>query len=241
MKRLALIAALMLTACEGSDGYRYERTEFDRRQIAVTVVVHSSTADLRAEAKRLDVGAGEGKELMAFGIVKANRPACTIHIVEPANGYFPEWIGHELTHCIRGRWHSLYPNGGNRKAPAQVASGNAPLRPKSSDQWKGRMTQASDIGDVKITLAEQVVVLRETKHLVANMATKLDALAEKVIVLSSLATEVADLKNRVTQLEAWKLRQEGALGLGDWLIKLLPAAVFAAVLAGAAKLLGIVV
>jgi hypothetical protein len=42
---------------------------------------------------------------MAFGFVSPDRPACTIHIVDPAKDYRPEWIGHELTHCLHGQWH----------------------------------------------------------------------------------------------------------------------------------------
>jgi hypothetical protein len=107
MKRRAIFAALALAGCQqqGADGYAYERTEFDRREIAVTVVAHPSLADLRAEAARRGVSDGD-REIMAFGLVAADRPACEIHIVDPAKDYRPEWIGHELTHCIRGRWHS---------------------------------------------------------------------------------------------------------------------------------------
>lgn len=104
-RSLILSAGLALSACSPSapDGYRYEQTEFERDQVAVIVVAHPSEADLKRAAERLGVDAGEGRDLMAFGIVRAN--GCTIHIVEPARSYRPEWIGHEFTHCIRGRWH----------------------------------------------------------------------------------------------------------------------------------------
>ena len=106
MKRLAALAALALAACQqqGADGYAFERGEFDRNEIAVTVVEHPSLADLRADAARRGVRDGN-REIMAFGLVSTDRPACEIHIVDPAQDYRPEWIGHELTHCIRGRWH----------------------------------------------------------------------------------------------------------------------------------------
>lgn len=106
MRRRAIFAALMLAGCrqQGADGYAYEHGEFDRRQIAVSVVEHPSLADLRAEAARRGVSDGD-REIMAFGLVSTDRPACEIHIVDPSRDYRPEWIGHELTHCIRGRWH----------------------------------------------------------------------------------------------------------------------------------------
>ncbi|GAA4827555.1 hypothetical protein GCM10023232_27350 [Sphingosinicella ginsenosidimutans] len=106
MRLIAILATLMLAACQqqGADGYAFERSEFDRREIVVTVVEHPSLADLRADAARRGVSDGN-REIMAFGLVAADRPACEIHIVDPARDYRPEWIGHELTHCIRGRWH----------------------------------------------------------------------------------------------------------------------------------------
>lgn len=107
MKRVLLTAALLLAGCDGgsgADGYRFYRAEFERSQVTVTIVTHAGQAELRRAAVQLGVRA-EGRRLMAFGLVDAARPACTIHIVDPAKAYRPEWIGHELTHCIRGRWH----------------------------------------------------------------------------------------------------------------------------------------
>lgn len=103
----AICSALLLIGCDGgagADGYRFDRAEFERSQVTVTVVTHGGSAELRQAAAQMGVRA-EGRRLMAFGLVDAARPACTIHIVDPARGYRPEWIGHELTHCIRGRWH----------------------------------------------------------------------------------------------------------------------------------------
>lgn len=104
MKHAALPLALALAACGPADGYRFEAAEFDRDRVVVTVVAHPSQAALLAEALAMGVDAGKGRELQAFGIIGAG-DACTIHIVEPARAYRPEWIGHEFTHCIKGRWH----------------------------------------------------------------------------------------------------------------------------------------
>jgi hypothetical protein len=102
-----MAAVLALAACgqQGADGYVFGARQFDRGTVTVAVVEHPSEAALRAEARRLGVGAGGGRELMAFGFVSPDRPACTIHIVDPAKDYRPEWIGHELTHCLHGQWH----------------------------------------------------------------------------------------------------------------------------------------
>lgn len=101
------------------------------------------------------------------------------------------------------------------------------------------MTQSTDINEINVKLAEQGVVLRETKHLLANLVQKIEALTEKVIGMAPLAGDVADLKIRVAALEAWKSKQEGAIGLGAALVKAIPWAAGGATFAILAKLLGV--
>ncbi|MGQ3101005.1 MAG: hypothetical protein ACT6Q5_13240 [Sphingopyxis solisilvae] len=103
MKRaLTIVAALALAGCDGaSDGHQFGDKEFHRARPNITVVTHSTLADLRAaapaSAKRGD------RELMAWGIIRPD--GCEIHIIDPAVSYQPEWIGHEVAHCAWGRWH----------------------------------------------------------------------------------------------------------------------------------------
>lgn len=106
IRRLALGALALLAGCDGAgDGHRYTRTEFVRDRVDVTVVVHPTLAALQREAARLDVRPAAGEELFGFGMVHPAEPRCTIHIVDPARTYRPQHIGHEFTHCIRGRFH----------------------------------------------------------------------------------------------------------------------------------------
>lgn len=106
-KYLALLGAFAcLTSCEqrSSDDYRFDRKEYDRSTVHLTVVEHPSLADLQREAKVEGADVGD-RELMAFGKVEKVGTGCTIHIVDPAVRYAPEWVGHEVVHCIHGRWH----------------------------------------------------------------------------------------------------------------------------------------
>lgn len=106
IRRLALAALALLAGCDGAaDGYRYERTEFVRDRVEVTVVTHPTIDALQREAARLDVKPATGEELFGFGLVHPTEPRCTIHLVDPAKTYRPQHIGHEFTHCIRGRFH----------------------------------------------------------------------------------------------------------------------------------------
>ena len=108
MSRLIFaLAALALASCKpaAADGYAFERAEFARDAIQLTIVRHATPAALRREADRLGVRVESDRKLAAFGMVGADKPTCTIHIVDPSVNYQPEWIGHEVTHCIAGRWH----------------------------------------------------------------------------------------------------------------------------------------
>lgn len=106
MKRnIVLASCLMLTACgpsPGADGYRFGEAEFERETVQVTLVQYDRQADF-ITAARANGAYREGLE--AFALLEANSPACEIHIMRIATNYRPEWLGHEMTHCIHGRWH----------------------------------------------------------------------------------------------------------------------------------------
>lgn len=102
---LILAAALLLTGCdqsEAADGYAFEAATISRDRPNIRIVPHRSLAELRAAAPKGIYDADKAK-LMAWSIIRPDE--CEMHIVEPAASYQPEWIGHELVHCIRGEWH----------------------------------------------------------------------------------------------------------------------------------------
>lgn len=102
---LAMIACL--AACDGpaSDGFRFSSAEYDREEVMLRVVEHSDLAELRAAARVAGAHVDEGREVMAWSLISPDRSTCTMHIVDPRRGYQPEWLGHEVAHCIHGRWH----------------------------------------------------------------------------------------------------------------------------------------
>jgi len=51
----------------------------------------------------LSAAVSDGRELMAWSIIRAGN--CEVHIVDPSRSYQPQWTGHEVTHCIWGRFH----------------------------------------------------------------------------------------------------------------------------------------
>jgi len=105
MRALALMAPLVLLACKqpATDGYRFDGAEYEREQVVVRIETHHSLAELRAAAP---ASARDGeRQLMAWAVLAPDRASCTIHVVDPAASYAPEWLGHELAHCLYGRWH----------------------------------------------------------------------------------------------------------------------------------------
>lgn len=105
MRQIACLCALALAVagCERTDGYKFERKEFDRSGPNITIVTHPSLADLRAKAPP-SAQTDPNRKLMAWSIIRPT--GCEMHIVDPSVSYQPEWIGHEAAHCVWGRWHS---------------------------------------------------------------------------------------------------------------------------------------
>lgn len=104
MKQLAFLL-LLLAGCDqggAADGYRFGQKEFDRTRPAITIVTHPTIADLRAKAPKA-AQQPEGRDLMAWSIIRPD--GCEVHVVDPARSYQPQWIGHEVAHCVWGRWH----------------------------------------------------------------------------------------------------------------------------------------
>lgn len=76
-----------------------------------------------------------------------------------------------------------------------------------------------EIGEIK-------AIAREGKHAANNASQKVDALGSKFDTLAALVTRQGTLmeakenhETRLCELEAYKHRQEGALGLGNWLLR----------------------
>lgn len=110
-KELAIVGAavafsLGLVGCErsnvGKDQYSFERKEYTQVAPIISVVEHPSLTDLRRSAPAA-AQLHSDRELMAYSILNGDR--CEVHIVDPAVQYAPEWMGHEFTHCVYGRWH----------------------------------------------------------------------------------------------------------------------------------------
>ena len=102
MHRVVALAVLALASCgESPDGYTFDGAEFERRQQPVTVVEHASLRDLKHAAPA--AAQTQGRELQGFSYLRPD--GCEIHVSDLRKSAARVWLGHEMTHCVYGRWH----------------------------------------------------------------------------------------------------------------------------------------
>lgn len=95
----------------GADEYRFEKKEYEHTELTVKIVVARS----REEFAKLQAAHGLRQETVtatgnkyqteAFSVLHPRDRECIIFIKDPEWNYQPEYIGHELAHCVWGRWH----------------------------------------------------------------------------------------------------------------------------------------
>jgi hypothetical protein len=116
---IAAVLALMLStnsAFARRDDHRFDHKEFEHLDIQVHVVlIHNRQEFREALAKyglkrverRSTTSLAFGKVITeAFSIIDPNTNECTIYIKDPDWRYDAGSYGHELAHCIWGRWHA---------------------------------------------------------------------------------------------------------------------------------------
>lgn len=110
IKKISLLAALsLLFSCNpapqvGSDGYTFGKKQYEKTTVQIDIVTYKSLSDLQAAlSKRAGV---DKSSVMAFSVLTPPFDKCTIHMVDPAVKYLPEFAGHEMLHCVYGQWHT---------------------------------------------------------------------------------------------------------------------------------------
>lgn len=115
----ALASTLAITACDKSvsaDGYSFGKPEFDRSGVQVEMVYYPSDVAFTREANKRGVIVSADRKVFAYAYVSGTEAKCTIHTTDPNVVYRPERYGHELMHCLHGRWHTDEVAHLNRKA-----------------------------------------------------------------------------------------------------------------------------
>lgn len=106
MRRLILLLCLINPAYAAkkpsSDGYVFKKKEYEKTTLIVHVHIIDDKFDFAYEKNTHQL---RDDDIEAFSILRPRENTCTIFIKNPEWKYQPEYIGHELTHCIWGRWH----------------------------------------------------------------------------------------------------------------------------------------
>lgn len=105
---IVLIGLFVVVSCDNKpnnavDGYYFEQETFTRNSFVTEIVLAGSRAELKQ--LYLDKGGKDANDLAAFAVVSQVQNRCTIYMIDPRVHYEPEYIGHELVHCIYGDWH----------------------------------------------------------------------------------------------------------------------------------------
>lgn len=99
-----------------ADDYYFSQKEYEITELSVKIVVLKDIADLRKTLEHYGVEEVSTSRkafgpfppkliIQAFSILRPASQECVIYITDPNWKYQPEYYGHELAHCIWGRWH----------------------------------------------------------------------------------------------------------------------------------------
>jgi len=92
-----------------SDGYYFEQETFVRTDIQVNIVLVKNQEEMTKLLAEHHRSVSSGNEVAAFSVLEVSEPNCTIYMIDPKTSYQPEFIGHELVHCVYGDWHKSQP------------------------------------------------------------------------------------------------------------------------------------
>lgn len=109
---LAALSIMPLSGCgesprqtKGKDNYTFEMSQYEYYNFPIQIITYKTFNDLKESAEKYGVVLEGRDKLMAFSVLTANGTKCTMHIIDPHVKYMPEYIGHELTHCVYGQFH----------------------------------------------------------------------------------------------------------------------------------------
>jgi predicted negative regulator of RcsB-dependent stress response len=88
------------------DGYKFGSKQYEKNSLQVEVKTYKTYDELHAAAKKSDKSLKNAQEIAAFSVINPENNRCTIHMIDPAVKYEPEFVGHEFLHCVYGQWHT---------------------------------------------------------------------------------------------------------------------------------------
>ena len=86
-----------------SDGYRFIQKDYETLKPGVEFILMRSPEEYRSVM--YEQFGPNWRSISAFTKWNKEKATCKIYIKDPAWAYEPEMIGHEVAHCIWGRFH----------------------------------------------------------------------------------------------------------------------------------------
>lgn len=107
MKKFFALALLLLASCDqgpktGADGYKFGQKQYEKQTVQVNIVVYKTQQDFNKVLTQRKLP----EKTAAFTVLRPPFDSCTIHMIDPAIRYEPEYVGHEFLHCVYGQWHT---------------------------------------------------------------------------------------------------------------------------------------
>lgn len=111
MTRVFAILLLLVTGCSsspskfsyGADDYKFLVKEYENLRPKVNFVLLKNDAEYDS-ARKKKLGT-KWDTVSAFTLWIPETGECTVYIKDPEWNWEPELIGHEVAHCIWGRYH----------------------------------------------------------------------------------------------------------------------------------------
>lgn len=109
-KYIYILALLLLTGCtddssEAPDGYYFEEPEYVKDRLIVKMELFTDRDEFESVARDLMGPNIVIDQVQAFGTLNPEGNSCTIYTWDARVKYQPEYWGHELAHCVYGKWH----------------------------------------------------------------------------------------------------------------------------------------
>ena len=103
---LVFVAVMMISCSDssnmGKDGYKFEEKEYEKTKLTIEFVILKDSKEFKQAQEQY---APNVQGLQAFGRLIPSEDRCIVYIKDPDWDYVPEFIGHEIAHCVWGRWH----------------------------------------------------------------------------------------------------------------------------------------
>ena len=110
MKKYIILLILITTAAQAQrlggyakDDFKFLQKEIENLTPKVEFILLKNEEEYNSVRKE-HLGV-KWKNVSAFTLWNQEKGTCKIYIKDPAWSYEPEYIGHEVAHCIWGRFH----------------------------------------------------------------------------------------------------------------------------------------